>query len=89
MTQFKSGDTRPNGSSASRRGICVQRYVFPFIILAIFVVIIGGAMVLGLWQTKGGQGRGDGGGHEDHSALPAIEIVAQKSSTQLFEEVTL
>ena len=69
----------------------VNKFLFPLIVLAVFFLVIGGAMALGLWQTKGGQGRGGGrdggrGGHCDSSA-PAIETVAPVSAVSLFVEV--
>jgi len=67
----------------------INRYVFPLIVLAVFVIVIGGAMVLGFWQTKGGQGRGGEGNHEEGTLTPVIEMVAQTNSIRLFEEVTL
>ncbi|MBU0493243.1 MAG: hypothetical protein KKB13_15475 [Chloroflexi bacterium] len=64
----------------------VNRFLFPLIVLAVFVLIVGGAMLLGFWQTKGGQGRG--GGHEgDHSLVPTIGTVVQLGAAPSFQEV--
>jgi len=69
----------------------VNKFLFPLVVLTVFLLVVGGAMILGFWQTKGGRSQnpagGRGGGHED-GALPAIETIAQASSGWWLEEVT-
>lgn len=50
----------------------VNRFVFPLVVVAIFLAIIAASMVLGLWQTKGGQHRGRGG----HGAIAPATTAA-------------
>lgn len=68
----------------------INRFLFPLIALAIFALVVGGAMILGFWQTKGGQHRGGGGGHEEGALSSAIEMVAPAPGlVQWSGEVTL
>ncbi|MBU0493246.1 MAG: hypothetical protein KKA73_15875 [Chloroflexi bacterium] len=41
----------------------INRYIYALVVLLIFWCVIAASMVLGLWQTKGGQHRGGQGGH--------------------------
>jgi len=36
----------------------IKKFIFPLILLVIFIGVIALGMALGYWQTKGGRGRG-------------------------------
>jgi len=55
----------------------INRYVFPLVVLAIFLAVIAASMVLGLWQIKGGQRRG---GRGRHGAIAPVTTVAHLPS---------